>query len=214
MTTSPIKARVPFPPFFNGDGSPLDTYYAQILANNALHKADMRAQVRVNWSPPNGANTSYRREYLAPRNTPLLAINTWYPIVTFGPFPVSMTTAGAYSMRVRIAGQLSTAGTGKIGAVWSAQGTAAAELDLEGDNTVIMDLTSTTSAWKTGAVEVLTLTDAQIADAVSPQATPIDFGGDPSSVAVVMTTISVYGQATNTGVTPRLTALYAAELAL
>ena len=211
MTSSPIKARVPFPTFFDAVEAPLDTYYAQALANNALHQADQYAQVRVNYSPP-VVTGSVRDSYLEP-DTPLRAANEWQPIVVFGPFPVSMTASGAYDLRVRIAGELASAGVGKVAAVWSAPGEAAGDLALEGDNVIIMDLTSTVSAWKAGAPKVLLLDADQVAAARQPLSTPIDFGGDPSAVNAVMTTLAVYGQATSTSVTPRLTALYAAELA-
>ncbi len=212
MTSSPIEARVPFPTFFDAEDAPTDTYYAQVLANNALHQADQYAQVRVNWKTPSSANGTTRMQYLEPE-TPLAAVDEWQIIASFGPWPVSMRSDGAYEMRIRMAGYLSAAGAGKLGIVWSTRGTALTDMQLLGGNTAVYNVTTTTLAWKAGAAEVLTLTADQVAEATTTLSTPVDFGGDPRAVPVVLTSLTVFGQSDDVTKIPRLSALYAAELA-
>lgn len=170
-------------------------YARSMVANNIHHAADECGQVRVSFLTQSGKAATFR-------SSP--ATGTYYKIMQFGPFPVTMGT-NPYQMRVRVAGNASAANSVTFRVVWSSADGA----NETGDNTITASTSSTTAAWLTGSSTLLTLTNAQVVS--RSRATLDGVAGNPVSVDWTPTFITVWASTTNAGTNAELAGLYCAE---
>lgn len=183
--------------------------------NNLLHLADEYAQVRVAWIAPVESEG-----YISGRTSSLTA-DRWFPIGSFGPFPIALRESGdSYRLRVRVAGSSSGGHAVKFRIVLAPLREA---LDLVNTTTAdfIFETATTTSgtgAWLTGAsigVEAWT-TQVQLpaeyaAAWMRETATLTDVAGTAVGAQQCLVAVNVFGSTANTGSVPRLAGVYAAE---
>lgn len=183
--------------------------------NNLLHLADEYAQVRVAWIAPTEGEG-----YVTGRTASITA-DRWYPIASFGAFPIALRQDGSsYRLRVRLGGSSSGGHAVKFRLVFAPQRDA---LDLV--NTTAGDFifetattTSGTGAWLTGTsqgVEAWT-TQVQIppeyaATWMRETSTLSDIGGSAVGVQQCLVACSIFGSTANAASVPRLSGVYAAE---
>lgn len=187
------------------------------VLNNLLHFADEFAQVRVAWS---ATASGYRNGsgYLT-GNTSLISADVWHPIVSFGPFPIALRQDGrSYRMRVRVAGASSGGHAVKFRMVLAPFDAAPGVVSLNED--FIFETATTTSgtgAWLTGTSMLSSwTTQVQIsassaAEWMATSRTISDISGNDTGVSQCLVNCNIFGSTANTGSTPRLHGLYAAE---
>lgn len=183
---------------------PQDALTSRVLLSNANHLADEFAQVRVAWSDLSGQASTATTPFT---NLPLIAFR----------FPVNLRANGdAYRLRVRVGGIVAS-GTATfrvvvgmpspVGALRSWGGA--------GDREFVTSALGTSSAWLTGtsqgpnaSPDLLYVPSALITPAMF-ETTDV-LSGNTTSVMVPMLQLTVY--CTATASTPKVTAVYCAEV--
>lgn len=189
------------------DKQPVDaSLYQDGLLASLVHLGDEAAQVRVAWVAKDSSS------YLTPRSVASTAI--WYPVVRYGPFPVSIRADGtSYEWRVRLAAYTSNVHQITFRAALTTLAREEEDVVAYGGNVVEAASSSGTSAWlsPTGGSNTIVLSAPQVEDATTTIPSLAGVGGANVDVEVVWCVLAVWCKTANTGSTPRLTGVYAAE---
>lgn len=207
LGTSLLKAYIRHATGDFGDGDPCDAALARdVLVNNAMHIADENAQVRVAWKA--GTQTSYLEVGTPPTTS------AWSKVTGWGPFPISVTAAGSsYQMRVRMRGYISKASTTiDFRLVLSSPEFSRRDLELNGGNVANFQSTSTTDAAMAASGDnIISMSVAQVTEAMESFATVLAVGGAPTSIDWCWATLDLYARTSDVTSLPRVTGVYAAE---
>lgn len=218
MSTSPLGGRLLGNIYGLTQYTPVGAAIARDFAvNNLLHFADEYAQVRVAWTP---TVTTYSggTGYLTGR-TSALSVNIWYPIASYGPFPIALREDGrSYRLRVRIAGASSGGHAVKFRLVLAPQSEAPARVTQSLDSIYeTATTTSSTGAWLTGASVLSSLatqvqaTSEETSAWITTTSTLTDLAGDDTGASQCLVSCAIYGSTANVASIPRLHGVYAAE---
>lgn len=219
--TSPRGGRTRFPPSYQQADDPLDAVLMRdVVLNNALHAADQSARVLVNWVVPKGSLIAGNQDpVLAPDS--LGAAATWYPIATFGPWPVSCYEGlQPYPLRVQLAGASTGGATAEFALSFGRPVGAPATYFLDtGDDNVhrllFVGTTSSTPAWlaPTSGLDLVTVSPEIVASGLTRRSTLDDAGGLAIEVIVPELEISLWARSSGTGSgsLPKVYGLHIAE---
>ena len=219
MATADFKYRILTDTNAFGDSTDaLDAFTTRVVMSNLNHTADEFSQVRCAISGTTPSLIS-KAGYLVSR-TPS-AVSTPYSIASVS-FPISVRASGkSYRMRIRLGGATANVAANAIFyAALSAGADAASSLLTASDASFTTALTaSTTAAWLTGTsrgtnawTTMIELSAAQMAACYVDFPTTVSLGGAPASVRVPWVTLTVFSSTSDILYTPRLYAVYAAEV--
>lgn len=201
----------------------IDPYITRdYIANNILHAADQTAaRVLINYVSPDDTYISGND----PQSTSGVAAGEkWYPIATFGPFPLSVRdrsgTLSPYALRVALAG---AAGgevaecffAVKIGTATDTYWHALGDLVAPRDCMTFASTTSTAPAWLTPDEPVIEVSNGLLSyiagTSGSAFATLDEPSGGPTLVPVHAIGIRVFARSVSAAATPLLYGLHVAE---
>lgn len=207
MATSEYAAFIRHSTTHLGDGYPLDAaLYKDVVRNNLNHVADELGQQLVNFVCRSSSELT--------TGTPA-AINTWYPIVTCGPFMLTCRSNGVpYPIVVRLAGFASTANNITLRVVVAPRGQSAAQVQaaVAPSNIIEATTSSTSAAWLSPSPYIATVS-AELANEMVESIAVCDAvsGASPRHRTAVRAEISVWGSTANVSAVPTLSGLSARE---
>lgn len=220
MATSLHKARLLTGRTWNENAAVDATFTRDIVHNNLCHLADEYAQVRVAWGATSGTFDDQQVNFQASVSS--YSLNTWYPMVSFGPWPLALRQSGdGYYIRLRLSVGAGKAGdTVEVRAVVSPAAEAAGLIGVDEDYVYEVTANSTSSttagssqgpnAWS----NMIYIPAAVTSGWTQTTATLDDISGNARSVDQCLVALNVYGRTTSTtldAASPILYGAYAAE---
>lgn len=195
-------------------------FVRDFVLNNLAHYADEAAQVRIAWG---ATSATFDDQAVAFQATPdNYDLNYWYPIVSFGPFPVSLRQNGdTYRLRIKMTmGCGASSSTCDMRAVLCPAEEAFAAVAADDDYVYEVTNTSTsttstgssqgTNAWSNMIYAPASLTSGWTRNV----STLTDISGNAVSVEQCLVSLTIFGRTTASvgdPVSPILYGLYAAE---
>lgn len=204
MSTSPIEG---FVAYFTGhydETEPVDSLTSLVVANNALHLADEGAQTRVAWVAKSGLFVA--------GDTPT-AIDTYYLIAVYGPFPTNIRHDGRpYPLVVRLRGLSGNAHEVTFAVVRGPlDGADALAYSAEAGMVATFTSTSATSAWLGTATINPTLSQVDGFAGLTRSRWSPDPSGLEHGIESLEEYVTVWGKTVNVASSPRLTGLVVRE---